>query len=117
MVLTLLRLLTAIPVLSVPAFAQAKCFTNIHELKANEVKTRWRETTENDGKPMIISIGNGVGGLVYSAKKNGQLWLSGTISVCRSERGTEIIMKDSKTTANVPMLARMAFPRHSRPKF
>jgi hypothetical protein len=98
-------------VLCIPVVAQAKCFTSIHEVKANDVKTRWRETTENDGKPMTISIANGVGGLVYSAKKDGKLWLSGNISVCRSGRDIEITMKDSKTTANVPMLARMGFPR------
>jgi hypothetical protein len=105
------NLIIGLLVLGAPTVAQAKCFKTVREVKANDVKTRWRETTENDGKPMTISIANGVGGLTYSAQKAGQLWLSGNISVCRSEGGTEITMRDSKTTANVPMLARMAFPR------
>jgi hypothetical protein len=54
--LTHLKLLVGIIVVSAPAFANAKCFTTIHEVKANDVHTRWRETTENDGKPMTISI-------------------------------------------------------------
>ena len=109
--LTYFKLLIGLLVLGMPTFAEANCFKTVREVKANHVKTRWQETTENDGKPMIISIANGAGGLVYSAQKAGQLWLSGKISVCRSEGGVEITMNDSKTTANVPMLARMAFPR------
>jgi hypothetical protein len=105
------KLLIGFLVLSAPTFAQANCFKTVREVKANNVKTRWRETTENDGKPMTISIANGVGGLVYSAHKADQLWLSGDISVCRSGSETTIVLKNTKTTANVPMLARMGFPQ------
>ena len=111
MALMRLNLFIGFLVLVVPTVAQANCFKTVREVKANHVKTRWRETTENDGKPLTISIANGVGGLVYSAQKAGELWLSGNISVCRVGSGIEITMKDTKTTSNVPMLARMAFPR------
>jgi hypothetical protein len=109
--LTHLKLLIGFLALGAPTLAHAKCFKTVHEVKANNVKTRWQETTENDGKPMTIAIANGVGGLVYSAQKAGHLWLHGDISVCRSAGGIAITMKNTKTTSNVPMLARMAFPR------
>lgn len=105
------KLLIGLLALGAPTLAQAKCFKTVSEIRANHLKTRWQETTENDGKPMIISIANGAGGLVYSAHKAGQLWMSGNISVCSSKGGTGITMNDTKTTANVPMMARMAFPR------
>jgi hypothetical protein len=111
MTLKHLRLLFGLLFLSAPTLAQADCFKTVREVKANHVKTRWQETTENDGKPMTISIANGAGGLVYTAKKAGKLWLSGEISVCRSAGGTSIVLKNTKTTANVPMLARIAFPQ------
>ena len=111
MALTQFKLLIGILVFSAPTLAQAECFKSVREVKANNVKTRWEETTENDGKPMTISIANGVGGLVYSARKAGQLWLSGNISICRSGGGIGIILKNTTTTSNVPMIARMAFPR------
>jgi hypothetical protein len=109
--LTHFKLLIGFLVLSVPTLAQANCFKTVHELKANNVKTRWHETTANDGKPMTISIANGAGGLVYSAHKAGHLWLSGNVSVCRSGGGMAITLKDTKTTTHVPLIARMAFPR------
>ena len=104
------KLLIGVLALSAPTFAHANCFKTVHEVKSNNVKTRWQETTENDGKPMTISIANGPGGLVYSAQKAGQLWLNGNISVCRSAGRVSITLKDTKTTSNVPMIARMAFP-------
>ena len=109
--LTPLKSLIVFLVLCAPATAQASCFTTIRDVKQNNVKTRWQETTANDGKPMTISIANGVGGLVYSARKAGQLWLSGDVSVCRSGNDTTIDLKNTKTTQNVPALARLAFPR------
>jgi hypothetical protein len=110
MALTRFKFLIGFLVLSVPTLAQADCFKTVREVRANKVKIRWQETTANDGKPMTISIANGAGGLVYSAQKAGQLWLSGDISVCRSGGGIAVTLKDTKTTANVPMFARMAFP-------
>ena len=74
------------------------------------MKARWQETTENDGKPLTISITDGANGLVYSAKKAGLLWLTGNVSVCRSGGVTEITLKNTKATSNVPMLARLALP-------
>lgn len=90
--------------------AQAACLGSVGELKANGVKASWQETTENDGKPLTIVITDGASGLVYSASKAGQLWLTGEASVCRSGNATEITLSKTKATGNVPMLARMALP-------
>ena len=74
------------------------------------MKARWQETTENDGKPLTISIADGAKGLVYSAKKAGVLWLTGNVSVCRSGGAIEITLKNTEATRNVPMIARLALP-------
>ena len=92
------------------AQAQAECLRTVSELKANNVKARWQETTENDGKPLTISIADGANGLVYSARKAGVLWLTGSVSVCRSGGTTEITLTNTQATSNVPMLARVALP-------
>jgi hypothetical protein len=97
-------------ILSESALAEAKCLGTVSELKANNVKARWQETTGNDGQPLMISIADGSDGLVYSAKKAGALWLTGNVSVCPSKGATEISLKNSKATSNVPMLVRMALP-------
>ena len=110
MALTNLKLLICLLILSESALAQAKCLSTVSELKAHNVKARWHETTENDGKPLRISIADGANGLVYSAEKAGVLWLSGKVSVCLSGGATEITLKNTKATSNVPMLARMALP-------
>jgi hypothetical protein len=105
-----LKLLICSLILSQPTLAQAKCFRTVSELKANNVSTRWRETTHNDRKPLTISITDGANGLVYSAKKVDLLWLTGNVSVCRSGVATEITLKNTRATNNVPMLARLALP-------
>jgi hypothetical protein len=110
MVLKNFRLLICLLVVSESTLAQAKCLRTVSELKTNSVKARWQETTENDGKPLTISIADGANGLVYSAKKAGVLWLTGNVSVCLSGSATEITLKNTKATSNVPMLARLALP-------
>ncbi|MBV8103041.1 MAG: hypothetical protein JO223_00145 [Hyphomicrobiales bacterium] len=110
MALTNLKLLICLLILSDATLAQAKCFRTVSEIKANNVRTRWRETTADDGKPMTISITDGAQGLLYSAKKAGVLWLTGNVSVCLSERATEITLSNTQATSNVPMLARLALP-------
>jgi len=110
MAATKFKLLICLLVLGQSTFAEAKCLKTVGELKANHVKTRWRETTENDGKPLTISISDGRGGLVYSAKKAGVLWLTGNVSVCRSGSAVEIVLRNTKATSNVPMMARLALP-------
>ena len=97
-------------ILGSSALARAKCLGTVSQLKANDVKAIWQETTENDGKPLTISIADGANGLVYSAKKAGALWLTGNVSVCPSGGATEIALKNNKATSNVPALARMALP-------
>ena len=110
MVLRNLKLLFCLLILNEFTLAQAKCFRTVSELKANNVRTRWQETTYNDRKPLAISITDGANGLVYSAKKAGLLWLTGNVSVCRSGGATEITLKNTQATSNVPMLARLALP-------
>lgn len=104
------KLLVCLFVLGGTTIAHADCFNSVRDLKANNVKTRWQETTENDGKPMTITLADGGNGLVYSARKAGQLWLTGQVSVCRSGSETKITLKNTKATDNVPTLARMALP-------
>jgi hypothetical protein len=110
MALTNFKLLICLFILSDSALAQAECLRTVSEIKANNVKARWQETTENDGKPLTISIADGAKDLVYSASKAGVPWLTGNVSVCRSGGGTEITLKNTEATSNVPMLARLALP-------
>jgi hypothetical protein len=46
------KLLICLLILSESTLAQAECLRTVSELKANNVKARWQETTENDGKPL-----------------------------------------------------------------
>jgi hypothetical protein len=62
------------------------------------------------GKPLTVSITDGANGLVYSTKKAGVPWLTGNVSVCRSGGATEITLKNTQATSNVPMLARPTLP-------
>ena len=55
-------------------------------------------------------------GLDYSAKKAGQLWLTGNVSVCLSGGATKVTLKNTQATSNVPMLARLCLPC-SQPTF
>lgn len=110
MALTNFKLLTCVLVLGGSTLAQADCLKSVSEVKANNVKTRWQETTENDGKPLTISIADGANGLVYTAVKAGQPWLSGNVSICRAGGSIEITLKNSQATNNVPMVARLALP-------
>ena len=104
------RLLVCLFILSGSTIAQAACLASVSEIKANGIKASWQETTENDGKPLTIVITDGANGLVYSASKAGEPWLTGEASVCRSGDATKITLSNTKATANVPMLARMALP-------
>jgi hypothetical protein len=110
MALSNFKWLICLLILSESTLAQAKCLGTVSELKANNVKTRWQETTANDGKPLTISITDGANGLVYSAKKAGVLWLTGHVSICLTGGAAEITLKNTKATSNVPMLARAALP-------
>jgi hypothetical protein len=110
MALTKFKLLICLLILSESTLAQAKCLRTVGEIKAHSVKARWQETTENDGKPLTISIADGADGLVYSASKAGVPWLTGNVSVCGSGGATEITLKNTEATSNVPMFARMALP-------
>ena len=104
------KLLICLLILGAPTLAEAKCLGTVREIKANDVKAIWRETTENDGKPLTISIADGAGGLVYSAKKAGVPWLTGNVSVCLSGGTTQITLNDTQATANVPTLAKLGLP-------
>ena len=107
MALNAVKILLGLLILTEPTLVQARCLKTVHQLKAHHVKARWLETTENDGKPLKISINNGADGLVYSAEKAGELWLTGKVSVCLSEGATEVTLRNTKATSHVPPLARM----------
>jgi Tfp pilus assembly protein PilV len=104
------KVLICLLILSESTLAQANCLRTVSQIKANSVKARWQETTENDGKPLTISITDSANGLAYSASKAGMPWLTGNVSVCRSGGATEITLKNTEATRNVPMLARLALP-------
>jgi hypothetical protein len=110
MALTNFKLLIFLLILSESTLAQAECLRAVSDIRANGVKARWQETTETDGEPLTISITDGANGLAYSASKAGRPWLTGNVSVCRSGGVTEIALKNTKATSNVPMLARLALP-------
>lgn len=108
--LTKFKLLACAFILGGSTMAQAACLQSVSEIKSNGIKASWQETTANDGKPLTIVIADGDNGLVYSASKAGEPWLTGSVSVCRSGDATKITLKDTKPTSNVPMLARVALP-------
>lgn len=107
---TRFKLLVCAFVLGGSSMAHAACLNSVSEIKANGIKATWQETTENDGKPLTIVIADGDNGLVYSAIKAGEPWLTGRVSVCRTGDATRITLKNTKATDNVPVLARMALP-------
>lgn len=107
---TRFKLLVCAFILGGSTMAEAACLNSVSEIKANGIKAKWQETTENDGKPLTIVIADGNNGLVYSAIKAGEPWLTGHVSVCRTGDATKITLKNTKATENVPVLARMALP-------
>jgi hypothetical protein len=92
-----------------PVYAQPKCLNSVRELKENNVKTKWHETTADDGKPMRIYI-SGNHGLTYQAIKAGDVWLKGTVSVCLIGHETQISLHNTVATENVPLLVRKLIP-------
>lgn len=104
------NLLVWLAILSGSTIAEANCLTSVSEIKANGIKASWQETTANDGKPLTIVITDGANGLVYSASKADEPWLTGEASICRSGNATRITLSHTKATTNVPMITRMALP-------
>jgi hypothetical protein len=90
-------------------YAQPKCLNSVGELKENNVKIEWRETTSDDGKPMRIFI-SGNHGLAYQAIKAGDVWLQGTVSVCLSGDAIQISLHNTVATDKVPLLVRQLIP-------
>ena len=79
MALTKFKWLICVLILSESTLAQAECLATVSELKANNVKARWQETTESDGKPLTISIADRpANGLVYSPGSPVRLGWPGT---------------------------------------
>jgi len=104
--------LVALALLVSSAPAWAECLKSVDQLQQNKVKTKWVETTANDGKPLTISIADGTGGLVFTAIKDGQTWLTGDVSICvlEKENKTQFTLENTKATRHVPLLARMMLP-------
>ncbi len=107
---TKLRWLVCLFILSGSTLAHATCLTSVTELKAKGVKAHWLEATADDGKPLKIVIADGARGLVYSASKAGEPWLTGEASICRSGDATTVTLNNTKATKNVPLVTRMALP-------
>lgn len=107
---TKLRWLVCLFILGGSTLAHATCLTSVTELKARGIKANWQETTMDDGKPLTIVIADGAGGLVYSASKAGEPWLTGKASFCRSGAATTVTLSSTKATKNVPLVTRMALP-------
>ena len=89
--------------------AQPKCLNSVRELKDNYVKTKWHETTSDDGKPMRIYI-SGNHGLTYQAIKGGDVWLKGNVSLCLIGDETQISLHNAVATDKVPLLVRQLIP-------
>jgi hypothetical protein len=51
------KLLICLFTLSGCTLAQAECLRTVSEIKANGVKARWQETTENDGMKWTPDLG------------------------------------------------------------
>jgi hypothetical protein len=98
-----------------PVYAQPKCLNSVRELKENNVRTEWHETTADDGKPMRIYI-SGNYGLTYQAIKGGEVWLKGTVSVCLIGNETQISLDNTVATDKVPLLVRQLIPTRQMAK-
>ena len=107
------KLLICVLILSGPTLAQAKCLRTVDELKANNVKARWQETSGNDGKSLTIAVADGTNGLVYSARKAGVIWLSGNVTGCRSGGATEITLKKHQSYGQCPHACKAGVAFHS----
>jgi hypothetical protein len=90
-------------------YAQPKCLNSVRELKDNYVKTKWHETTSDDGKPMKIFI-SGNHGLTFQAIKAGDVWLKGTVSICLIGDETHISLHTTVATDKAPLLVRQLIP-------
>jgi len=109
------KFLAFLLVLGGPVYAQPKCLNSVRELKENNVKTTWQETTSDDGKPMRIYI-SGNHGLTYQAIKGGDVWLKGNVSVCLIGAETQISLHNTVATDKVPTLVRQLIPTRQTAK-
>jgi len=96
-------------------YAQPKCLNSIRELKENNVKIKWHETTSDDGKPMRIFI-SGNHGLTYQAIKAGDVWLKGAVSICLIGHETQISLHNTVASDKVPLLVRQLIPTRQTAK-
>ena len=106
---TLGKSLALLLALAGPVYAQAKCLNSVGELKDNNVRTKWHETTSDDGKPMNIYI-SGNHGLTYQAIKGRDVWLTGSVSVCLIGNKTQLNLHNTVATDKVPLLVRNLIP-------
>ena len=81
--------------LSQTAYADDECASDMHELNTmigHEFHTHWRETSANDGKPMLLRIteqGDKLN-MVFEKTHDG-IWGSGVIEVCKKGSKYEIV--------------------------
>ena len=113
MALTNFKLLICLVILSDSTLAQAECLRTVSDIKASSVKAKWQETTENDGKPLTISITDGANGLVYSASKAGLPWLTRNVSVCRSGGATGDYVEKYQSHEQCPDACKAGLTSHA----
>jgi len=109
----LLLLLLAAP--GAEARAAAPCAASIRELRAlfgdPSWPLRWRETTMNDGKPLVLSILERDGALFLEFYKTGEgLWAEGAGVVCRAggEAGARFVADRVRFGAAANWVAQVA---------
>ena len=92
--------------------AQAECADNLeelHEMMGEGFKLDWRETTANDGKPMMLNITEKGGKLhLVFDKTNEGVWGSGEIKICKNGSSYSIVASDMQPGKKTPFLLKGA---------
>ena len=83
------NILYSLILLAGPCHAAAPCAATLRELRAlfadPAFPLAWRETGMDDGKPLLLSIGERDGALFVAFVKSGEgLWAEGATVVCRN---------------------------------
>lgn len=96
--------------LSHSAHAADDCASDMQELNTmigHEFHTHWRETTADDGKPMLLRIteqGNKLH-IVFEKTRDG-LWGSGEVEVCKKGSKYEIVSANMQPGKSAPGMIR-----------
>ena len=90
------------------------CAANVSQLRLlladPDFPLSWRETSMDDGRPLMMSIGDRDGALFLSLTKSGGLWVEGPVVICARGGGFEA--RFSPGTARIGPAAHWAL-RHT----